>query len=252
MKYNLAKIAVITLTFGALAIGLPNTGRAQPSTRTVQVVNATGSPGVLVNVAVALTAQGDENTVGFSLTFDSSSLTYVSSAKGSAMSAGTMFLNTNSAPTGTIGVLLGLQPGDVFPIGNQQLAIFTFQVSEAVVGPIYLAINFANQPTRTQVVSADASVLSATFTGGSVTVTPFPLVVTANDQSRPYGAANPVLTGSIAGLQPGDNITATYSTAADTTSPVGNYPITVTLSDPDSKLSKYSVTTNNGDRKSVV
>jgi hypothetical protein len=42
MKYNLAKIAVITLTFGALAIGLPNTGRAQPSTRTVQVVNATG------------------------------------------------------------------------------------------------------------------------------------------------------------------------------------------------------------------
>jgi hypothetical protein len=55
MKYNLAKIAVITLTFGALAIGLPNTGRAQPSTRTVQVVNATGSPGVLVNVAVALT-----------------------------------------------------------------------------------------------------------------------------------------------------------------------------------------------------
>ena len=33
MKYNLAKIAVITLTLGALALGLPTTGRAQSSSR---------------------------------------------------------------------------------------------------------------------------------------------------------------------------------------------------------------------------
>ncbi|MCX6929802.1 MAG: MBG domain-containing protein, partial [Verrucomicrobia bacterium] len=72
------------------------------------------------------------------------------------------------------------------------------------------------------------------------------LTVTANNQSRTYGAANPSLTGTITGLQPGDNITATFSTVADSNSPVGDYAITVTLSDPDNKLSNYSVTSNAG------
>ncbi|MCX6929848.1 MAG: MBG domain-containing protein, partial [Verrucomicrobia bacterium] len=72
------------------------------------------------------------------------------------------------------------------------------------------------------------------------------LTITANNQSRSYGAANPSLTGTITGLQPGDNITANFSTVADRNSPVGNYPITVTLSDPGNKLSNYSVITNAG------
>ncbi len=72
------------------------------------------------------------------------------------------------------------------------------------------------------------------------------LTVTANAASRPYGAANPVLTGTLTGVQSGDNITAIYSTTADATSPVGSYAITVTLVDPDNELGNYSVSTNNG------
>jgi hypothetical protein len=79
----------------------------------------------------------------------------------------------------------------------------------------------------------------------SLTVIPT-LAVTADNQSRSYGADNPVLTGSVVGLQAGDNITASFSTVAETTSPVGDYPITISLSDPDHKLSSYFVTTNNG------
>jgi len=79
------------------------------------------------------------------------------------------------------------------------------------------------------------------------TVTPLtPLVVSANNASRPYGAANPVFSGTITGLQAGDNITATFSTTATISSPVGAYPILPTLADPDNKLSKYAVTLNNG------
>src|SRR5262249_41243628 len=40
--------------------------------------------------------------------------------------------------------------------------------------------------------------------------------------------------------------TASYSTVADTNSPVGSYAIVASLSDPDTKLGNYSVTTNNG------
>ena len=72
------------------------------------------------------------------------------------------------------------------------------------------------------------------------------LVVTANDASRPYGAPNPVFNGSIVGLQPGDNITASYSTAAGTNSPAGAYSIVPTLNDPDHKLVNYNVAITNG------
>ena len=79
----------------------------------------------------------------------------------------------------------------------------------------------------------------------TITVNPA-IIVTADNQSRAYGAANPVLTGSVVGLQNGDNITASFSTVADTNSAAGGYPITIVLSDPDHKLANYAVTTNNG------
>jgi hypothetical protein len=72
------------------------------------------------------------------------------------------------------------------------------------------------------------------------------LVVTANDQSRIYGAADPVLTGTLTGLQNGDNITATYSTVATAASPIGSYSIVPSLNDPDGKLTNYAFTLING------
>src|SRR6185436_7565058 len=72
------------------------------------------------------------------------------------------------------------------------------------------------------------------------------LTVTAANQSRAYGVANPVLTGTLTGVQGGDNITATYTTAATAASPVGGYPILPVLNDPAGDLGNYSVTSNNG------
>jgi hypothetical protein len=81
---------------------------------------------------------------------------------------------------------------------------------------------------------------------GSLTVNPAGLTVTADNASRAYGAANPTLTGSVVGLVNGDNITATFSTTADATSPVGGHPITSSLNDPDGKLGNYTVSSVNG------
>ncbi len=71
------------------------------------------------------------------------------------------------------------------------------------------------------------------FANGSLTVGPATLQVTANDQSRPYGVTNPVLTYTISGFLGTDTVsvvsgTADISTTATTTSPVDEYPITVT------------------------
>jgi uncharacterized repeat protein (TIGR01451 family) len=91
-----------------------------------------------------------------------------------------------------------------------------------------------------------ASNYSFSFAPGTLTVTQAPLTVSVNNASRNYGAANPAFTGTITGIRNGDNITAAYSTTATPASPVGSYPITASLGDPDGKLPNYSVTINNG------
>src|SRR6185437_14654052 len=56
---------------------------------------------------------------------------------------------------------------------------------------------------------------------GTLTVTKRTLTITAADKSKVYGDANPVFTGSISGVQNGDPITLSFTTAADETSGVG-------------------------------
>ena len=73
-----------------------------------------------------------------------------------------------------------------------------------------------------------------------------PLSVKADDQSKLLNAPNPPLTGVLTGVLDGDNITATYTTTAVTTSPVGAYPIVPVLVDPDGRLGNYDVTIVNG------
>src|SRR4051812_2236730 len=85
-----------------------------------------------------------------------------------------------------------------------------------------------------------------TLNNGSLTVSPAPLTVTADNATRAFGAPNPTFTGTIVGIKNGDNITATYSTPATQNSPAGTYPIIPALVDPNGKLGNYTVTINNG------
>jgi hypothetical protein len=84
------------------------------------------------------------------------------------------------------------------------------------------------------------------FAAGLLTITAALLVVTADDKTKVYGAALPELSGSLAGAQNGDNLSATFITVATAASDVGSYTISPLLADPDGKLSNYTVTTNLG------
>lgn len=90
---------------------------------------------------------------------------------------------------------------------------------------------------------------TVTSTNGTLTITKAPLSVTASDATREYGDPNPTFTGTLTGIVNSDAITATFGTAADPTSSVGNYPITPTLSDPGSRLGNYNLTSTNGTLK---
>src|ERR1700694_3596959 len=64
------------------------------------------------------------------------------------------------------------------------------------------------------------------YAGANLSVTVAPLTVTADAQSRFYGAANPALTYLSSGLLNGDTLSGGLATAATTTSNVGAYGIT--------------------------
>ena len=71
-------------------------------------------------------------------------------------------------------------------------------------------------------------------------MTKAPLSVTAADESKVYGAANPELTGKVVGAKNGDVLTATYTVTAVRESPVGSYDITAKVT--GAALSNYDVT----------
>ena len=81
---------------------------------------------------------------------------------------------------------------------------------------------------------------------GNLHVNKAPLTVVANSQTKVYGAALPILTGTLTGVVAGDAITASYGTTATATSNVGKYPITAALNDPNGRLGNYTATNVSG------
>ena len=61
-----------------------------------------------------------------------------------------------------------------------------------------------------------------------------------------FGDPNPVFTGTITGIKNGDNITATYASAATATSPGGTYPIVPDPGGPDRQAGQLHGDSNNG------
>jgi MBG domain-containing protein len=78
----------------------------------------------------------------------------------------------------------------------------------------------------TQGTLAATSNYALTYVGSNLAVTAAALTITANAQSRVYGAANPALTYVSSGLVNGDTLSGGLATTATTTSNVGNYGIT--------------------------
>ncbi len=84
-----------------------------------------------------------------------------------------------------------------------------------------------------------------TYIDGTITIQNALLSVTPNDKSITYGESIPTLDGTILGVVNGENINASYATAADGSSS-GVFDITATLSDPDNKLGNYDTLVNAG------
>jgi hypothetical protein len=131
--------------------------------------------------------------------------------------------------------------------------IFTSTITGALNGDVLTASYsttatpaspVGNYPIMATLTGSGAANYTATVVAGTLTVTPAPLSVTANNASRMYGTANPTFTGTINGLVNGDTVTTTYATTATIASPVGTYPIVPIVT--GAALSNYTLVTSNG------
>ena len=136
----------------------------------VRVVNVTNAQsGATVNVPVSLAANGNENGLSFSLNFDTTKLTYVSTALGSGASGATLLTNAAQAASGKLGVILALPPNQTFAAGTQELVQVTFMAAVRTYA-FSTIVSFGDVPIVRELSDAPGNVLAATYASGLVSI----------------------------------------------------------------------------------
>jgi hypothetical protein len=148
-----------------------------------------------------------------------------------AVNSGRFYGDPNPAFTATF---TGLKAGDNIT------AVFS-----TVADPTSPVGDYAIVPT---LVDPDSKLSNYTviINNGTLTVTPAPLLVIADDTARAAGQPNPTFTGAVQGVKNGDDITATQDSPATVGSAAGTYPIVPTVKDGSGKISNYAVSISQG------
>jgi uncharacterized repeat protein (TIGR01451 family) len=133
----------------------------------VTVVSASGTAGQIVTVPVVLVANGNENSLGFSLNFSPTLLTNAGVTLGPAATGALLQFNTNQP--GAVGVGIALPSGTTFAPRTQEVAEISF-MSQVAAKPYTAALSFGDQPVARQLSDATAHPLAANFIGGQVSL----------------------------------------------------------------------------------
>jgi len=148
-----------------------------------------------------------------------------------SMNAGRFYGDGNPEFTGTIA---GLKAGDNITavytcVANPGSSVGDYVIVPTLVDPDNKLGNY-----------------NVVINNGTLTVTPAPLSIVADDVTRAAGQPNPAFTGTITGIKNGDDITATHDSPATAGSDAGTYPIVPTLKDASGRIGNYAVTISNG------
>ncbi|HYG35349.1 MAG TPA: LamG-like jellyroll fold domain-containing protein, partial [Clostridia bacterium] len=135
----------------------------------IRIANTATDAGVIFTVPITLLANGNENALAFSMNFSSALLSFAKAELGTGATGASLVLNTNQVANGKLGVLLSLESGKTFNAGTQEVLQVSFQsavLSHATDTPL----SFGDQPTKRQLVDAQARLLGSAFTGGTVSI----------------------------------------------------------------------------------
>ena len=159
---------VVTNDFGSITSQVANVAVKLGPTQ-LRVISVAASAEGQVELPVELVANGNENAIGFSLTFNPALLTFTQAAQGETAIEASLIVNTNDLAIGRLGIALALPADAVFPEGIQQLVRLSFEAVSATQSAV-AQIGFSDQPVLRQVSDAAAAALAATYSDGLVTI----------------------------------------------------------------------------------
>jgi len=141
---------------------------AASGTRILSSMAVTLLGGESATVSVNLAAQGNENALSFSVSFDPSLVSFTSATLGSGAGGATFYINTNQLASGKVGFVLGVGIGSMLSAGNRELVRLGFQASPFVSGNFPLS--FVDLPVPREISDTFALGLPVSFTASQLQV----------------------------------------------------------------------------------
>ncbi|MGH9801672.1 MAG: cohesin domain-containing protein, partial [Blastocatellia bacterium] len=142
-----------------------------PGNRLMQVATNSAAPNSSVTVPVSFYSEGNENSLKFSLRFDSTLLANPQVSLGSDSGAATLSVNSSQAAQGRVGVQIILPQSQHFNIGSRQVAKVTFAIKPTATATATV-IEFGDEPVARQLTDTGGNSVIGTYAAGNVIVTP--------------------------------------------------------------------------------
>jgi hypothetical protein len=124
-------------------------------------------PAVNRYVRMELEAQGDENAMGFSVTFNPAALEFTEARLDGEMNGATVLLNRTQLGAGRLGLAVALAPGQTLALGRRMVVELGF-LSQGGRGAFTTRLGFRDEPVRREMVNVLADALAADYTGAEV------------------------------------------------------------------------------------
>jgi hypothetical protein len=142
----------------------PATTAGTSVVRAVDLALQTGQEGVLT---IQMEAQGTENALGFSLSYNPSVLRFIKVAPASGTVNAALQVNTTQSTTGQIGIALALSAGSSFQAGIHDIVYVSFMGTQHGT----TNVSFGDDPIARELVDVMAAQVDATYLTGVITVT---------------------------------------------------------------------------------
>lgn len=162
-------------------------GLTSASPRVLSIGTANVTPGQNVTVPVTIVSQGNENSIGFSVNYNSAILFNPVASLGNDAGGGSIIYNSSTA--GQLGVIMALAPGQTFTAGTRQAVKLTFSTMATTANSTPLT--FSDTPVLRQIANANSDPLPASYTNGSIT---FAQGYESDVAPRPNGSGTGVIT----------------------------------------------------------
>ena len=184
------------LTIGTQSFIVRQAGVATP--RVIRVVATSSAPGNIA-VPIEIVSQGDENALGFTLTYDPAVLGNPTVALGADAADGQLSTNPNQTAQGRLGIALALAAGQKFAAGTRQFAVVTLTTPPNLASGM-TQIDFDDLPSAREVSDVSANALPASYQLGSISIVSG---FEADTAPRPQGNGSaPAPTGCRSGVSP--------------------------------------------------